>query len=55
MLIHIHCGGEVGPAWNEEPYESEEYGTVPVYRCKRCMKEIVGDAQIEIVGNECDE
>ena len=47
-MTHSGCGGIVIES-NEPPYESDEFGTVPVYRCFQCQTEITGDSQIEFI------
>jgi hypothetical protein len=53
-MTHRGCGGIVVES-NEPPYESEEFGIVPIHRCFQCQTEIVGDSQIEFIPeNESD-
>ena len=58
-MKHKNCGGDIEEDWSD-PYifddeDAKEFGTkVPRYICQKCKIEIVGDAEIEIVGEQND-
>lgn len=54
-MTHKNCGGEVTESKSLPPYDSDDHGTVEAYECSKCMREILGDYQIEFIPeNEAD-
>jgi hypothetical protein len=55
-MKHRGCGGQVEPDLKSEPYHydsnkgtcNEDDPEIPVYRCVKCGREILGDAQLEL-------
>jgi hypothetical protein len=50
MIRHKGCGGEVCADWSLQ-YEYEGY-TVPAHRCRKCKREILGDAEVDLGNDE---
>lgn len=54
-MRHKNCGGEIREDWTKVYVYADDDGNqcqVPGFVCQKCGKEILGDPEVEVVGED---